>query len=150
MKTFLLVAFVVLIVLILFNRDRVYVRDPLASVYRTEARKDPKAAAPTDKSDEVKQADVQVYINYENDVLLVQKDQSGEHRTLLQNWSRMPGTPTELHCLRWTACMTDADHAPTIPVNWTGKGTYAPQVRMSDIEVSYVDGAGAAIRIVLR
>jgi hypothetical protein len=119
MKTFLLVAFVVLIVLILFNRDRIYVRDPLASVYRTEARKDAQTAAPTDRLNEVKQAGAQVYINYENDVLLVQADRSGEHRTLVQNWSKMPGTPVELHCLGWTACMTDMDRAPTIPVLWT-------------------------------
>src|SRR5579863_936221 len=98
MKAFLLLAFVVLVVLIVLNRERVYVRDPLATVYKTEGHSDLKPSQPTDPRNEVKQAGVEVYINYLNDVLLISQNTSGVSRTLVQNWSKMPGTPTELKC----------------------------------------------------
>jgi hypothetical protein len=133
MKTILLVAFLLLGFIVL-RRQRVYVRDPLATVYK----------------DDAEQSGVQVFINYSNDVLLERDAEPGSYRILVQGWNRMPGTPIVLRCIRWMACMADADHADTFPVEWSGKGSYDPRVTMSSREVSFVDGSGAAIRVTLR
>ena len=134
MKTILLLVFVVLLALIFVNRQRVYVRDPLATVYRNE----------------VQQSGVQVFINYSDDVLLEQDAGPGSYRILVQGWNRMPGTPAVLKCIRWMACLADADHAATLPIEWNGKGRYDPRVAMTSREVSFVDGDGATMRVVLR
>jgi hypothetical protein len=133
-KTLLIVAFVGLLGLILVNRQRVFVRDPLARVYRND----------------VKQSGVEVYINYSDDVLLERDADSGTYQTLVQGWNKMPGAPVVLRCLRWMACLTDADHATTLPIEWSGKGRYDPRVAMTSREVTFVDGDGASIRIALR
>jgi len=134
MKTILLLVVVVLLALIFVNRQRVYVRDPLATVYRNE----------------VQQSGVQVFINYSDDVLLEQDAEPGSYRILVQGWNRMPGTPAVLKCIRWMACLADADHAATLPIEWNGKGRYDPRVAMTSREVSFVDGDGATMRVVLR
>ena len=133
MKTLLAVAFVVLFGWIVLHRERVYVRDPLATVYRNDA----------------KLSGVEVYINYSNDVLLAQ-DEAPAFRTIVQHWSGMPGTPVRLTCLHWMACLTDADHAPVLPAGWLGKGTYAPDVAMSSRQVTYLAEDGGRMRVVLR
>jgi hypothetical protein len=134
MKRFLLLVFVVLMGFIWFNRMRVYVRDPVATVYKND----------------VKQSGVQVFINYANDVLLAQDAKPGAYQVLVQGWNQMPGMPGILKCIRWMACLADADHATTFPIEWNGKGKYDPRVAMTSREVSFVDGAGAAMRIALR
>jgi hypothetical protein len=134
MKKLLLLVFVVLLGFIWVNRQRVYVRDPLATVYKND----------------VKQTGVQVFINYSNDVLVEQDAGPVAFRTLVQGWNKMPGTPKVLTCVRWMACMADADHAGIFPVGGTGRGAYDPRVAMTGREVSYVDGDGTAMRVVLR
>ena len=134
MKMFLVLVFVGLLVLILVNRQRVYVRDPIASVYGNGA----------------KQSGVQVFINYANDVLLEQDEDPGSYRILVQHGSKMPGTPAILGCLRWMVCLTDADVATTLPMDWSGKGRYEPKVSMTSREVSFVGGDGVAMRVTLR
>lgn len=134
MKKLLLLIFLVLLGFILINRQRVYVRDPLATVYRNG----------------VQQSGVQVFINYSNDVLLEQDAEPGAYRILVQGWNKAPGSPILLKCIRWMACMTDAEHAGTYPLEWTGKGTYDPRVAMTSREVSFVDGQGGAMRVTLR
>jgi hypothetical protein len=131
MKKLFLLAFAVLMVLIVLNRQRVYVRNPLATVYRND----------------VKQGGVEVYINYSNDVLLEKLDQPGAYTLLLQHWNQVPGSPQELKCIRWMACLADADHATTIPL---AAGKYDPQVSMSDRAVSFVSTDGAKFRVTLR
>jgi hypothetical protein len=136
MKTFL---FVALLALIAVNRQRIYVRDPLATVFR----------------DDGKQSGVQVFINASNDVLLWQEAEPGEYRTLLQGWNKMPGIPYRLTCMHWMMCLTDADHASVIPLNWNGnsgkgRGKYDPAVTMTDREVTYMDADGATMRVELR
>jgi hypothetical protein len=130
----MIVAFLVLLALIFINRQRVFVRDPLATVYRND----------------VKQSGVEVFINYSSDVLLERDSDSGSYWTLLQGWNRMPGTPTVLKCLRWMVCLTDADHATTLPMKWIGKGKYNPRVTMTTAEASFVDGDGATMQVELR
>jgi hypothetical protein len=133
-KKILLLLFLVLLAAIYMNRQRVYVRDPLATVYR----------------DEVKQSGVQVFINYSNDVLLEQDAEPGSYRVLVQGWNKMPGTPVVLRCIRWMVCLADADHATTFPVEWTGKGKYDPKVAMTSREISFVDGDDGTIKVQLR
>jgi hypothetical protein len=127
-----LFVFLGLIALVVIYRQQIYLRIPMASVFKNK----------------VKQPGVQVYINYSFDVLLVNDDQPGAYRTLVQSWSKMPGTPTELRCLRWMACLTDANHASTIPMFVSGDEVYNPQVTMTKHEMSYVDSDGATVRVV--
>ena len=135
MKKLLLLVFALVLGFVLVNRQRVYVRDPLASVYRNDA----------------KQSGVRVFINYSDDVLLEQD--FGDRvttRTLVQAWNKTPGAPKVLACLQWTACLADADHATIIPITGNGKGAYDPHVIMTPREVSFVDADGVAVRITLR
>ncbi len=150
MKPIVFVLLLVLFAFIVINKDRIYVRDPLASVYKTEPAKEATPGASPAARNEVKQVGAEVYINYLNDVLVIEQDPAGVSRTVVQNWSKMPGTPTELRCLRWTACLATADRVPTFPIAWTGKGTYDPQVTMTDQRVTYIDGTGATQRVELR
>jgi hypothetical protein len=130
----LIVLFLLVLGLILLNRQKVFVRDPLATVYRNE----------------VKQSGVEVFINYSNDVLMQREGDSGSYWTLVQGWNKVPGTPALLRCLRWMACLTDADHATTLPVAGNGKGKYDARVSMTSRELSFVEGDGAALRVDLR
>ncbi len=133
-KRILILAFVLLMGFIVLNRQRVFVRDPLATVYRSDA----------------KQSGVQVYINYSNDVLLVKEGEPGAYRTLVQGWSKMPGTPVILRCVHWMACLTQEDQAPVIAEEWSGKERYDPQVTMTGHVVSFVDHDGAKVLVELR
>ena len=135
MKTFLLLVFLVALGFILVNRQRVYVRDPLATVYKND----------------VKQSGVQVFIDYSNDVLMLRNDgDRAISRMLVQGWNKTAGTPVILKCIRWMVCLADADHATTLPVEWSGKGKYDPRVSMTNREVSFVDGDGVTVRVMLR
>jgi hypothetical protein len=134
MKTILTLLLIASLALLIYNRQRVYLRDPLATVYRND----------------VQQTGVEVFINYSNDVLLQQDAEPAPSSILLQDWNKMPGTPTTLTCLRWIACMTDADQASAIPLAWTGKGKYDPKVFMTTREVSFVDANASTVRIELR
>jgi hypothetical protein len=44
-------------------------------------------------------------------------------------------------------CLTDANHASTIPMFVSGNQVYNPQVTMTKHEVSFVDAGGATIRV---
>jgi hypothetical protein len=134
MKTILTLLLIASLALLIYNRQRVYLRDPLATVYRND----------------VQQTGVEVFINYSSDVLLEQDAEPAPSSILLQDWNKMPGTPTTLTCLRWIACMTDADQASAIPLAWTGKGKYDPKVFMTTREVSFVDANASTVRIELR
>ncbi len=127
-----LLVFLGLVALVVLYRQQIFLRLPMAAVYR----------------DKVRQTGVQVYINYSYDVLLEKDGEPGSYRTLVQGWSKMPGTPTELRCLRWMACLTDANHASTIPMFVSGNEVYDPQVTMTKHDVTFVDGDGATIRVV--
>jgi hypothetical protein len=132
-----IIAFLLLVVLtmwIFFNRERIYVRDPKASVYRNG----------------VKQSGVEVYFNYSNDILLQQNNgDRAPSRTIVQQWDKMPGIPTSLTCLRWTACLSPADHAPMSPFGEIGKSGYDPKVSMEGHLIQFVDAGGAQMRVEL-
>lgn len=139
MKRLFALAFLILMGLILLNRQRVFVRDPFATVYRSTAK---------DNSGGAKQSGVQVYINYSNDILLVKDAQPGGYNLLVQHWNQTPGTPVVLKCIHWMACLTDAGHASLLPLS-TGTG-YDPKVQMSERLVSFVDAQGAMVQVQLR
>jgi len=133
-KKILLLMLLVVIALVAVNRGRIYVRDPIATVYRNDAM----------------QSGVQVFISVTGDMLLWREAEPRESRILVQAWSKMPGTPERLTCLHWIACLTDADHASIIPLDWNSYGTkngaYDPRVSMSSREVTYLDADGATMR----
>ena len=73
MKTTLTVLAVLFLVALIYYRQRIYVRDPIASVYRND----------------VKQAGVEAFINYSNDVLLEQDAPPAPYRILIQDWNKL-------------------------------------------------------------
>jgi hypothetical protein len=90
-RKLILLLVVVAVVFVVWNRQRLYVRDPLGSVVR----------------DGVKEQGAQVLINYSNDVL-VQNYNAPIYVTLVQHGNRV-GTPAEMHCVAYVMCLTDAD-----------------------------------------
>ena len=91
LKKWIALGVVIVIIFVAYNRNRLYVRDPLGSVIRNGA----------------KEPGAQVFINFSNDVLL-ENDNPPAYILLLQHNNRA-GSPAELHCLHWLLCMTDAD-----------------------------------------
>jgi hypothetical protein len=101
LRKLILLLVVVAVVFVVWNRQRLYVRDPLGSVVR----------------DGVKEQGAQVLINYSNDVLL-QNYNAPMYVTLIQHGDRV-GTPVEMHCVAYVACLLDAD-VPTFVVTDDG------------------------------
>ncbi len=129
MKKVLVLLFVVFMVFVLVNRQRLFLRDVLGKVERNG----------------VKAEGAKVFINFSNDILVEEPGVS--YRYLVQGWDKRPGVPKSLQCLSGMACMTDADRADTVPLGGAG---YQPKVRMSNHEVSFTDTTGAAVRVTLR
>jgi hypothetical protein len=96
MKKLLALVLLVVVVFVALNRERIYVRDPLASVTR----------------DAVAEPGVQVFTNYNNDVLL-EHDDRPRYLTLLQHGQPV-GSPRIVHCIHFVACMTEAPIPPVI------------------------------------
>jgi hypothetical protein len=90
-RKFILLLVVVAVVFVVWNRQRLYVRDPLGTVLR----------------DGVKEQGAQVLINYSNDVLL-QNYNAPMYVTLIQHGDRV-GTPVTLRCVAYVMCLLDAD-----------------------------------------
>ena len=93
MKKWIALALVVVVILAAYNRNRIFVRDPLGSVARNGA----------------KEAGAQIYVNFSNDAL-IENDNPLMYVLLVQH-DNHAGSPIELHCLHWLLCMTDADAA---------------------------------------
>ena len=129
MRKFLLVLFVLFMAVVVVNRQRVFLRDPLGSVQRHGVRV----------------AGARVYINYSNDVLV--EDPERNERYLVQGWNMVPGVPKSLNCLRGMVCWTGSDHAESVPL---GGMDYRPKVAMSNREVTFVDGQGEPFKVTLR
>ena len=127
MKKLILLLVVVAVVFVVWNRQRLYVRDPLGSVVR----------------DGVKEQGAQVLINYSDDVLL-QNYNAPMYVTLIQHGNRV-GSPVEMHCLAYMACLLDAD-VPAFLV--TDKG--AKVTTMTGKVVEYRDSKGRDTVVTLR
>jgi hypothetical protein len=125
-KKLILLAIVVFAVFVVVERQRLFLRDPLAKVTR----------------DDVIEDNTRVYINYSNDVLL-------EHTvapvtlTIVQHGQHL-GTPRRLRCLHWTACMTDGDQAGLVET------MAGPVGEMSGKLVEFKDDKGRNVRVTLR
>ena len=133
MRKLLGLLLLVLVVFLVLNRNRVYLRDPLATVTR----------------DGTSVSNVKVMINYANDVLL---DDSGlaSHRRLLlvQHWNQTLETPSApLRCVAQLACLLDADQASAMAVQVSAKHA---SVSMSDKAVNFVDTDGGHVTVKLR
>ena len=98
MKKLIALLVLLFIVFVVVERQRVFVRDPLATTMRDGAKVDGQ----------------QVYINFANDVLL-ENDNPPMLVFMAQKGQRL-GVPTKLRCLHWLACLTDADVATTLPL----------------------------------
>ena len=110
-------------------RQRIFVRDPLGKVERNGVAQD----------------GARLFINYSNDVLV--EDSTQHQFVLVQGWNALPGVPQHLFCLTGMVCWTDADKAAVLPVD--GVGGKTPAV-MNAKEVTFVDEAGARVRVALR
>jgi hypothetical protein len=95
-KKFLFLLFAVAVVFVIWNRERLYVRDPLAVVTR----------------DGVQEGGVQVYINYSSEILL-ENDRAPMYLTLVQKGQRV-GTPVGLRCLHYVVCRADSAVSPMV------------------------------------
>ena len=98
MRKILVVGALLLAVLLVVFRQRVFVRDPLGKVERNGVAQD----------------DARVFFNYSNDVLM--EEPSAERRYLVQGWSGLPGSPKRLFCLTGLVCWTEADRAEVFPL----------------------------------
>ena len=131
MKKIIAAIVLVLIVLAVVYRQRLYVRDPLGSVTR----------------DGVHEDGAQVYVNWPNDVLL-ENDAPPNHQpmtlTLIQH-ARPIGLPQQMHCLHWLLCLTDADNATLVAPD---PGAYIRS--MSNRQVTFHDYSGREAVVTLR
>jgi hypothetical protein len=113
-----------LVVFVVVYRQRLFLWDPIASVTRGGA----------------KVSGVRAMINYSNDVLVQDKGRM----YLVQQWdSTAKTTVGPLKCVKYLACMTDADHAAGEAIKPGGR------VSMTSKAVEFVDENGAAVRVVL-
>ncbi len=126
MKKLLILLTLVAVAYIAINRQRLFLRDPLAKMF----------------VDDVKVDGAQVFINYSNDVLVLQEK---VQPLIVQNWDKTPGTIQVLPCLHSLACLTQADQAPkfALPIK-------DPQTTMTNREVDFRDESGKSVRVTLR
>lgn len=127
MRKFILLLALGAVVFLVWNRQRIYVRDPLGSVAR----------------DGVRESGAQVYINYSNDVLLTNYN-APMYMTLVQHGERV-GAPAEIHCMAYVACLLDADVAALLEGSEGEKAEL-----MNGKKVAFRDGAGRAVVVDLR
>ena len=128
MRRILVLLTLVLIVLAVVYRDRLYLRDPLGKITR----------------DGVEQGDAAIYINYENDVLV--REKHGAEMFVVQHWNGLQATPAGLTCIEGMLCLTPADRVMDVGATAAG---HAP-AQMSDREVAFVDGSGAKVKVTIR
>jgi hypothetical protein len=96
MKKIIAVLLLVFVVFVIYNRHRLYIRDPFGSVTR----------------DGVKDDGAQVYINYSDDVLL-ENDHPPAYLTVIQHGDHI-GTPAVMRGMHYVVYLADADVVPLI------------------------------------
>ena len=139
MKKPIALLIVALVVFLAIYRQRVFVRDPLATVTR----------------DGLKVGSVPVMINYANDVLVQDRssDADGLRVYLVEHWNMAVGTPAlALKCIQGVACMTDADQATerAVVAGSRGRRPAFEGVTMTNKRVEFVDENGALVEVTLR
>ena len=119
MKKLIALLMLLIVAFVIFNRYRVYVRDPLATVTRAGIKED----------------GAQVFINYANDVL-IENDHAPVYIELVQH-GQNAGAPVKISCIHWAACLLDENVATLIP--------YSPPVQVEVMNgklVQFKDGKG--------
>jgi len=91
MKKLIALLILIFIVFVAYNRQRLYLRDPLGSVTH----------------DGVKEDGTQVFINYSNAVLL-ENDHAPAYIKVIQHNDHI-GIPTTLKCIHFIVCLADAN-----------------------------------------
>ena len=114
MKKLIALLVILLVVFVVIERKRVFVRDPLASVTRSGE----------------KVSGEQVYINFYNDVLL--ENDNPPMQVMVVEKGQPVGVPTKLRCIHWVACLTDADAASALPLNAAIQSMSSKAVRFRD------------------
>lgn len=114
MKKLIALLILALIVFVIVERQRVFVRDPLASAQRDGAKVDGE----------------QVYINFSNDVIL--ENDNPPMLVFMAQKGQPLGVPTKLRCIHWVACLTDADVATTMPLGGSTPAISAKAVSFRD------------------
>ncbi len=127
MKKFVLLFVVVAGVFAYFNRERLFVRDPLGSVTRAGVHED----------------GAQVYINYDNDVLL-ENDHAPMYFNILQHGQPV-GAPDALKCIHYLLCLAAGYPAPQ-----TMGVPGARLVSMTNRSVEFRDGTAREVVVELR
>ncbi len=124
MKRWVLLLLIVTGVFAYYNRQLLFVRDPLGSVTRNGVAED----------------GAQVYINYANDVML-ENDHAPMYMNLLQHGQRV-GAPTAMKCIHYLLCMASGYPDPqTLPLPDAELGT------MTDKQVNFRDSSGRAVAV---
>ncbi len=136
MRSLLILLTVALVIFIGVERQRLFLRDPLATVTR----------------DSVKDTDARALINFSNDVLLEDAEGGRLRVYLAQNWSDAVVVPAVLKCLGWMVCLTDADHASGSTLAPGSRGRREPfvGVTMTNRRVEFVDEDGSLVQVTLR
>jgi hypothetical protein len=137
MKKLIALMVLALVVFVVIYRQRLFLRDPLATVTR----------------DGAKVNDVAVMINYSNDVLLEDHSAGKSRLYLVQHWNKQAEVPTApLTCVQGLACMTDADQATgqALVAGYRGKRPAWEGVTMTSRRVEFVDEDGSLLQIILR
>ncbi len=127
MKKFVLLFVIVAGVYAYFNRERLFLRDPLASVTRAGVR----------------EAGAQVFINYDNDVLL-ENDHPPMYFNVLQHGQPV-GAPDQLKCIHYLLCLANGYPAPQ-----TSALPGAQLESMTNQQVLFKDGDGREVVVTLR
>ena len=132
MKRLLTLIVLAVAVFVVVYRERLFLRDPLATVRRNG----------------VKLGGVMAMINYSNDVLLDDASSGTRRLYLVQHGNDAAGVPTVLlKCIYGVACMTDADHAT---VALLSSPRHINPMTMTDKEVNFVDEDGVPVQVTLR
>ncbi|WP_213805568.1 hypothetical protein [Granulicella sp. dw_53] len=132
MRKIIVVGLILIVVILVIFRQRLFLRDPIAKVERNGTL----------------QTQYRVYLNYFNDILV--EDLEHNRRFLVQAKDGVPiapGTPLHLQCLQAMACLTETNFAQTVPLS---KEYMPAEVEMTNSFVAFHDGDGAAMRVSLR
>ena len=98
MKKLLLLLIIVGAIFVVYNRQRLFLRDPLGSVVR----------------DGLKEDGAQVFVNYSSDVM-IENDSPPLYTELIAHDDHT-GMPQNLKCIHYVACIMDADLPTLLPL----------------------------------
>ena len=125
MKIVIALILLLLIVFVVVDRNRIYVRDPLGSVTRAG----------------VKESGAQVFVNFAGDAL-IENDNAPMYIVLVQH--TQIGEPSKLSCAHWLACLTDADIATLAPQAHVAR---PDSIANGEIDFHTADGVQAVVKM---